>query len=137
MTAQPLIDLSPNFHRTSAGRILSTLGMQSARRYTRHISHGYGLFRRMTGVGSQPIGDKTLGWAGLPPSIVARPEIIVEVILDDAEEWRELNFRWKPGRIDELPLQVAPHQVSQHRMLLFAILAPSVHHTFLAFTGAA
>jgi hypothetical protein len=117
MTAQPLIDLSPNFHRTSAGRILSTLGMQSARRYTRHISHGYGLFRRMTGVGLQPIGDKSVGWAGLPPSIVARPEIILEVILDDSEEWRELNFSWKPGRLDKFPLQVAPHQVSQSRIL--------------------
>jgi hypothetical protein len=110
----PFIDLTPNFKQTSLGRIMSVPGMQNARRYSNNIFHGYGLFRRMTGVGSRPIDavDKT-GWAGIQPSIVARPEIIVEALIGDSEEWRELNFRWKPGRIDVFPRQVAPHQVSQ------------------------
>lgn len=114
MTAMPFADLSPTFHHSGFGRMLSSAAAQNFRRYSRKISHGYGLFRRMTGVGAQPVDavDNYTGWAGLPPSIVARPEIILEAVIDDSEEWRELNFRWKPGRIDKLPLQVAPHQVS-------------------------
>ena len=120
LTALPLTDLSPNFHQTSLGRILSKPCVQSVRRYSRDVSHGYGLFRRMTGVGMQRIdaSDIKTGWAGLPPSIVTRPEIIVEALIDDSIVWRELNFRWKPGRIDKFPLQVAPHQVSQIEFFL-------------------
>ncbi len=114
LTSLPFIDLTPNFKQTSLGRIMSVPGMQNAQRYSNNIFHGYGLFRRMTGVGSRSIDavDKT-GWAGMQPSIVARPEILVEALIGDSEEWRELNFRWKPGRIDVFPRQVAPHQVSQ------------------------
>jgi len=114
-TAVPFIDITPNFNQTSLGRIMSAPGMQYVRRYSSNIFHSYGLFRRMTGVGLIPIDavDKHTRWAGIPPSIVARPEIIVEALIDDSEEWRELNFRWKPGRVDIFPRQVAPHQVSQ------------------------
>lgn len=112
LTAFPLMDLSPSFNQTSMGRILNAPRMHNARRIARDISHGYGLFRRMTGVGVQP-SDAAGGWAGLPPSIVARPEIIIEALIDDSEEWRELKFRWKPGGMNKFPLQVAPHQVSQ------------------------
>jgi hypothetical protein len=72
------------------------------------LINGYGLFRRMTGVG--PLNG--VGWAGQPPSVVQRPEIILEGVFegDDREQWTELSFRWKPGNEDAMPQQVAPHQ---------------------------
>jgi hypothetical protein len=44
------------------------------------VANSYGLFRRMTGVGTMPpgAGNNNMGWAGLPPSVVARPELILE-----------------------------------------------------------
>lgn len=71
------------------------------------LINGYGLFRRMTGVGPM----KGPGWAGQPPSLVERPEIILEGIFEgETDQWTELSFRWKPGREHERPQQVAPHQ---------------------------
>lgn len=70
--------------------------------YPYHLSNGYGLFRRMTGVGQAP---NTKGWAGLTPSVVARPEVILEGQWDDDDEWQELSFRWKPGDVHSLPQQ--------------------------------
>lgn len=93
------------------------------RRHSSRVSHGYGLFRRMTGVGHQQHqSDEPVGWAGLPPSIVARPEIILEARIDDSEEWRELDFRWKPGRVDKRPRQAAPHQPRFDWRMWFAAL---------------
>ena len=72
------------------------------------LNNGYGLFRRMTGVGP----SNGVGWAGQPPSVVARPEIVLEGVFEGDEEdtWTELSFRWKPGNVTEMPRQVAPHQ---------------------------
>jgi len=71
------------------------------------LINGYGLFRRMTGVGPSN-GD---GWAGQTPSVVKRPEIILEGVFEGNEnEWTELSFRWKPGNVYGAPQQVAPHQ---------------------------
>ena len=71
------------------------------------LINGYGLFRRMTGVGTLT----GIGWAGQPPSVVKRPEIILEGLFEgDGEEWTELSFRWKPGNEYNIPRQVAPHQ---------------------------
>lgn len=72
------------------------------------LSNGYGLFRRMTGVGALA----GMGWAGQPPSVVARPEIILEGVFEGEEDeaWTELSFRWKPGDEHDMPRQVAPHQ---------------------------
>ena len=90
---------------------------------TYRISNSYGLFRTMTGVG--PYKQESLeentnwGWAGVPPSIVQRPELILEgrrrgAKAEDEEDvnhaWRELKFRWKPGNVVVQPKQVAPHQ---------------------------
>lgn len=74
------------------------------------LSNACGLFRRMTGVGGP--SHTNVGWAGLPPSIVARPEIVLEGIFDgdNNDTWTEINFRWKPGNVHERPLLVAPHQ---------------------------
>eukprot|EP00580_Thalassiosira_gravida_P005343 CAMPEP_0201655742 /NCGR_PEP_ID=MMETSP0493-20130528/46166_1 /ASSEMBLY_ACC=CAM_ASM_000838 /TAXON_ID=420259 /ORGANISM="Thalassiosira gravida, Strain GMp14c1" /LENGTH=259 /DNA_ID=CAMNT_0048132335 /DNA_START=1065 /DNA_END=1844 /DNA_ORIENTATION=- len=89
----------------------------------------------MTGVGRQSASDTTdgmpMGWAGMPPSIVARPEIILEALIDDSEEWRELNFRWKPGRIDQLPFQAAPHQPRFDWQMWFAALGSIQHNPWL------
>lgn len=86
-------------------------------------ANGYGLFRRMTGVNSAFM-DTMAGWAGLGPSVVARPEIIIEGLFTTTNKqgqqsgsatsvvgkWREITFRWKPGHTNILPRQVAPHQ---------------------------
>jgi hypothetical protein len=104
--------------------------------------NGYGLFRRMTGVGS--VSSTATGWAGLPPSVVARPEIIMEGMYEsdgalfgstgdlrsmgDTETWEELNlFRWKPGAVELMPIQVAPHQPRLDWQMWFAALG-SIHH---------
>jgi len=76
------------------------------------VSNSYGLFRQMTGVGDSSKFDQEVnwGWTELPPSIVERPEIILEGFFIKEEKWRELNFRWKPGDVMKRPKQVAPHQ---------------------------
>jgi hypothetical protein len=71
------------------------------------LSNGFGLFRRMTGVGR--LSGRT-GWAGQPTSVVARPEIILEGVFEGDDDWTELSFRWKPGHEHGMPRQVAPHQ---------------------------
>mmetsp|Transcript_37611 Transcript_37611/g.117575 ORF Transcript_37611/g.117575 Transcript_37611/m.117575 type:complete len:477 (-) Transcript_37611:356-1786(-) len=57
-----------------------------------HVSSGYGLFRRMTGMGEMPadaeVGPEAL-IGGLPPSVVARPEIILEGFVEDASKRKE------------------------------------------------
>ena len=81
------------------------------------ISSSYGLFRQMTGVGhlstSRANNDEVWGWGNMPPSIVERPEIILEGLFTtnkNVTEWRELNFRWKPGNLTKMPMQLAPYQ---------------------------
>ncbi len=69
-----------------------------------HVSNSYGLFRRMTGVGEASkytTSRANNGWAGQLPSVVERPEIIMEGLFSNNGEvpkWRELQFRWKPGK---------------------------------------
>lgn len=41
-----------------------------------YIASGYGLFRMMTGVGIGP--SASVGIGGVPPPVVARPEIVLE-----------------------------------------------------------
>lgn len=70
-----------------------------------HVSSGYGLFRRMTGVGTifkeQSRGDRA--------HRVARPEIILQGSAD-GRKWKDLAFRHKPGDPTSPPTWVAPHQ---------------------------
>ena len=108
----PMCDLTPtprNVGFFGSNRVFRPLYIRFARKYM--ISNGYGLFRKMTGVGAV---FETEGWAGLPPSLVARQEIILEGVFDgddsSTENWHELQFRWKPGNEWKRPLQVAPHQ---------------------------
>ena len=128
ITAVPLFDLTPNLARSSFLE-LSPSTWRSIQRNSRTVSHGYGLFRRMTGVGQPTTHD--VGWAGLPPSVVARPEIIFEALIDDSSEWRELKFRWKPGDIGNLPLQAAPHQPRLDWRMWFAALGSINHNPWL------
>ena len=78
MAALPLFSLTLNLQQAGfvgSRTLIAPLYQKYARPY--HLSNGYGLFRRMTGVGTTSPAATT-GWAGLPPSIVARPEIILE-----------------------------------------------------------
>ena len=126
VTALPFLDLSPNLNQATMKQFpLGSSAWMNVRRYSRRVSHGYGLFRQMTGVGQPSMHDDlatNIGWTGLPPSIVERPEIILEGKVDGSEEWRELNFRWKPGKVDKWPLQVAPHQPRLDWRMWFAAL---------------
>lgn len=129
----PMLSLTPNLERTGfAGSEFFSPIWLTARYY--RVANGYGLFRRMTGVGRNRQqanfgvdAEKAWGWAGLPPSIVARPEIILEGVFNDTnssypEEWRELTFRWKPGDVMKRPQQVAPHQPRLDWQMWFAAL---------------
>ena len=101
------------------------------------LVNGYGLFRRMTGVGTVPTSSKGGGWAGLPPSAVARPEIILEGLFENAtpsieDDWQELHiFRWKPGAVDVIPKQMAPHQPRLDWQMWFAALGNIQHNPWL------
>jgi uncharacterized membrane protein YphA (DoxX/SURF4 family) len=129
VVALPLTSLTPKLQRGGlfgSKRIVAPLHKKYARPY--HLSNGYGLFRRMTGVADVLPSDVTGGWDGLPPSVVARPEVILEGLFpsgddDDSDNWQELSFRWKPGNnLNSLPFQVAPHQPRLDWQMWFAAL---------------
>ena len=113
MSSVPLLHLSPGL-RSETWKMLPTQSFIKPWSMVApyHFSNGYGLFRRMTGVGANDgrYNHRALGWGGLPPSIVERPEIILEGRLSNSGEIREINFRWKPGDVSRRPRQVAPHQ---------------------------
>ena len=135
-TAGPLFGLTPGMEQPTFYKyILANVPHESIL-----VSSGYGLFRRMTGVGrvTSTSFDKSYGWAGVPPSVVARPEIIVEAVFDNGNEdkdeeesWRELNFRWKPGNITDWPRQIAPHQPRFDWRMWFAALGSYNHNPWL------
>jgi len=127
-TLTPLLRRQGVFLWQAPNRWVQPLYKDFARPYL--WSNGYGLFRRMTGVGSAP--ETEVGWAGLPPSVVERPEIILEVLYDDSDdEWHEINFRWKPGNVYAMPRQVAPHQPRLDWQMWFAALGRLNHNPWL------
>jgi lipase maturation factor 1 len=65
-----------------------------------HISNSYGLFANMT---------------------KSRPEIVIEGS-NDGQEWREYEFKYKPGPLDRRPPFVAPHQPRLDWQMWFAAL---------------
>lgn len=74
------------------------------------VVSGYGLFRRMTGVGPPgklPAGKP--GWGGLPPQTVQVPAIIMEGTVD-GKTWQEIPFRYVQGNTSVAPRRVAPLQ---------------------------
>ncbi len=64
------------------------------------IVNGYGLFARMTTV---------------------RNEIIVQGSMD-GKEWKDYEFKWKPGDTKRAPSQIAPHQPRLDWQMWFAAL---------------
>jgi Lipase maturation factor len=78
---------------------------------------GYGLFRRMTGVG-EFIGRTN----GFVPSVTARPELVLEAQRAGSGEWVELPFRFKPTDMFQMPPVVAPHQPRLDWQMWFAAL---------------
>lgn len=90
-----------------------------------HLTSGYGLFRRMTGVGP----DKD----GL--SVVARPEIVLEGMRTREEGgdglWREIPFRHKPTSLSQTPSLVAPHQPRLDWQMWFAALGSYQNNPWL------
>ena len=72
-----------------------------------HLASGYGLFRRMTGVGDR--GE------------VARPEVVLEGS-SDGRSWTAFEFAFKPGATGARPPWVAPHQPRLDWQLWFAAL---------------
>ncbi|KAG7354023.1 lipase maturation factor [Nitzschia inconspicua] len=132
MMAVPFSQISPN----SYSYFYSTFGSlvtNHAKPYL--LVNGYGLFRRMTGVGQVPYGARP-GWAGLSPSIVERPEIALEGVYistdETTESWEELTvFRWKPGKVSDMPWQVAPHQPRLDWQMWFAALGNIDHNPWL------
>ena len=131
LVALPLFSLTPKLQQrgfVGSQKLFTPLHQTYARPY--HLANGYGLFRRMTGVSTTT--NATQGWAGLPPSVVARPEIILEARLEGSEdEWHELNFRWKPGNETFLPQQVAPHQPRLDWQMWFAALGTLSNNPWL------
>uniref|UniRef100_A0A061SJ14 Lipase maturation factor 2 n=1 Tax=Tetraselmis sp. GSL018 TaxID=582737 RepID=A0A061SJ14_9CHLO len=75
-----------------------------------HIASGYGLFRRMTGVGDGGEGAR-----------VARPEIELQGS-DDGQSWAPYVLKYKPGPLDRRPPWVAPHQPRLDWQMWFAAL---------------
>lgn len=91
---------------------------------------GYGLFRKMTGVGKWT-GPRRAGLinhiGGRKPSVVARPEIALEGYDADDNTWREISFRYKPTDLHNSPYQVAPHQPRLDWQMWFAALGSYQH----------
>lgn len=81
-----------------------------------HLTSSYGLFRRMTGVGRD--------------GGVARPEVVFEVS-SDGRKFAELEFLFKPGRVDRPPPWVAPHQPRLDWQMWFAALGSYNHNGWL------
>ncbi len=59
-----------------------------------------------------------------------RPEIIIEGS-QDARTWYAYEFRWKPGRLDRIPGQVAPHQPRLDWQMWFAALGSYRYNPWL------
>lgn len=85
------------------------------------LTAGYGLFRRMTGVGAPREGGA---------SRVARPEIVLEASMD-GQKWHEVEFAYKPGDVSRPPPFCAPHQPRLDWQMWFAALGDYGHNPWL------
>ena len=82
------------------------------------VVSGYGLFRRMTGVGpslspnlNQLKAGADSSWGGHPMANVAVPAIVLEGT-SDGKTWLEIPFRYVQGDPTVAPRRVAPMQVA-------------------------
>jgi hypothetical protein len=91
-----------------------------------HLVSSYGLFRRMTGVYEINESETKLFnnvlYGGLHPSIVARPELVIEGFDATTNEWLEIHFMYKPTDIKQSPVFIAPHQPRLDWQMWFAAL---------------
>lgn len=79
----------------------------------------YGLFRSMTGVSARQ-GAGRVG--RFVPSMVARPEIILQGLHPGTQQWLDISFRHKPGSLQVRPTVVAPLQPRLDWQMWFAAL---------------
>jgi len=76
------------------------------------LHHGYGLFRRMTGVGG-------------------RPEVVLEASDAVHGPWHEYDFMYKPGNLSVAPKFMLPHQPRLDWQMWFAALGNYQHNPWL------
>lgn len=90
-----------------------------------HVFNGYGLFRSMTGVSEKSnLGEfKDI-------SIVSRPEVIMEG-LDEADEWIEIPFQYKPNLRNKPVVFVAPYQPRLDWQMWFLALGSYTHNPWI------
>jgi hypothetical protein len=62
------------------------------------------------------------GWGLAQPTAVARPEIVLEAWDQSARDWKEIEFRFKPGHIFRAPEFVLPYQPRLDWQMWFAAL---------------
>jgi Lipase maturation factor len=112
------VSLAP-FYNALQGNVernLPLLGAEAKQAYNsvRHLrlASGYGLFRKMTGVGA-PTAESDV--------VVARPEIVMSG--HDGSKWHELHFYHKPGDVERAPTWIAPLQPRVDWQLWFAALS--------------
>lgn len=82
-----------------------------------HATSGYGLFRRMTGVGTNSVDEY-----GRPVAVVHRPEVVLQGSMDGGRTWQDIEFKYKPGNVTHAPPVVAPHQPRLDWQMWFAAL---------------
>jgi hypothetical protein len=100
------------------------------------VTSGYGLFRRMTGVGpTAKLADGESGWGGLPPQNVQVPAIVMEGTVD-GKTWHEIPFRYVQGDPSTAPRRVAPLQPRLDWRMWFAALGSYQHDPWLIHLGA-
>ena len=110
----PLVRSAPEWIRPSSG----TLDVALRTAHSHNLVSGYGLFRRMTGVGSN--GE------------VARPEVVFEGHIPGTDdEWAEIEMRYKPGNVSKHLPFVAPHQPRVAWQMWFAALGTYQHNPWL------
>jgi hypothetical protein len=67
----------------------------------------------------------------MPPSVVARPEILLQGYDRDSHEWKDIPFKYKPGDVHRRPPIVAPHQPRLDWQMWFAALGQYQHQPWL------
>mmetsp|Transcript_8806 Transcript_8806/g.16625 ORF Transcript_8806/g.16625 Transcript_8806/m.16625 type:complete len:735 (+) Transcript_8806:123-2327(+) len=160
LSSVPFMNISPGLRDVDNWSMLASQMFVKPWNYIQafHFSNGYGLFRRMTGVGGSKGSMSTTmmtnhqsnsinsdgstatscrptttrkGWGGLEPSVVERPEVIFKGKFLRTGTYRELNFRWKPGDVTKGPKQVAPYQPRLDWQMWFAALGSYQHNPWL------
>jgi hypothetical protein len=89
----------------------------------------------MTGVGRLPTdssSSRSYDLIGnLPPSIVSRPEILLEGYHATSQQWLEIPFRYKPDQVNRPPPVNFPHQPRLDWQMWFAALGSYEHNPWL------